>query len=268
MITFLNLGKHGDIGNQLFQYSTLISLAKDFNYEVKIPKLNNYFNESYGRTVYYITEGFNIQTNFLNSEDVQSIKYYYNESNFSFIPISNLLDNTSIHGYFQSEKYFAHNREYILQNLIFTEEIINYCNKNYDINFIKNSCFLHVRRGDFVYKSDYHNNLNLDYYLRALEYINPEFISIFSDDIEWCKNEFSFLDPNKVRFISNTIPFIDLFLMSQTKNCIIANSSFSWWGAWLNQNQNKIVIAPQKWFGLSNAHWSSNDIYCQNWIIL
>lgn len=268
MITFLNLGKNGDIGNQLFQYSTLLSLGKDFNYEVKIPKLSNYYNESYNRIVYYLTEGFNIKSQFLNSEDIKSVQCYYYEPKFSFTQILKLLNNTSINGYFQSEKYFIHNREYILQNLHFKEDIIDYCTNNYDLDFIKKSCFLHIRRGDFVYKSEYHTNLSIDYYLSGLDYIKPEYVSIFSDDIEWCKEKFSFLENNKTKYISNTNPFIDLCLMTQTSNCIIANSSFSWWGAWLNQNKNKQVIAPQKWFGPHNWHLDNRDIYCDNWKIL
>jgi hypothetical protein len=268
MITFLNLGKHGDIGNQLFQYATLLSLGKNFNYEVKIPKLNNYFNESYGRIVYYITEGFKIESKFLEDEDIKSIKNYYEEPSFGFTAINNLLDDTSIQGYFQTEKYFVHNRELILQNLNFKDEMINEAIRKYDIDTVKKSCFLHVRRGDFVNKSEYHNNLNLNYYKESLNIIKPEYISIFSDDINWCSENFNFLDQNKTNYISNSNPFIDLYLMTQSKDCVIANSSFSWWGAWLNQNQNKTVIAPLNWFGPFNSHLSSQDIYCKDWIVL
>lgn len=266
MITFLKLGRHGDIGNQLFQYATLISLGKDFGYEVKIPRHSSYFSEDHKKIVNYLTEGFKIISKYLEEKEIECIKNYYDEPSFNYTPVYNLLDNTSIQGYFQSEKYFLHNKQFILQNLQFKNEIVEEAIKNYDINFIKKSCFLHVRRGDYIRQSTYYHNLDINYYQKSLDLINPEYISIFSDDIQWCHENFNFLDQNKIKYISNSNPFLDLYLMSQTQNCVIANSSFSWWGAWLNQNQNKTIIAPKNWF--TPFYLSSQDIYYKDCIIL
>jgi hypothetical protein len=266
MITFLKLGQYGDIGNQLFQYATLISLGKDLGYEIKIPKCFNYYSEAHKKTVNYFTEGFKITTQFLEDNDIQCIKNYYDEPVFNFTPINNIIDNTSIAGYFQSEKYFLHNKQFILQNLEFKEEIIEEAKQNYDINFIEKSCFLHVRRGDYIHQSAYYHNLDINYYKKSLDIINPEYISIFSDDIKWCHENFNFLDQNKLEYISSSNPFLDLYLMTQTQNCVIANSSFSWWGAWLNQNQNKTIIAPKNWFAPS--YLNSQDIYYKDCVIL
>jgi hypothetical protein len=95
---------------------------------------------------------------------------------------------------------------------------------------------------------------------------NDKYYIIFSDDISWCKENLSFLN-NKI-FIEGNTDFQDLYLMSKCKNNIIANSSFSWWGAWLNTNKDKIVIAPKKWFGISNSHLDTSDLYCNNWVTI
>ena len=87
---------------------------------------------------------------------------------------------------------------------------------------------------------------------------------VFSDDLDWCKETFL---GNRFTFISGNRDYQDLFLMSMCKNNIIANSSFSWWGAWLNTNLNKKVIAPKKWFG-PQLSLSSDDIYPNTWEII
>jgi hypothetical protein len=89
---------------------------------------------------------------------------------------------------------------------------------------------------------------------------------VFSDDIEWCKNFFS--DILDFEFISGNNEIRDLYLMSSCENNIIANSSFSWWGAWLNKNPNKKVIAPSVWFGPAKKNVITEDLYCKNWIKL
>ena len=113
--------------------------------------------------------------------------------------------------------------------------------------------------------------MGINYYLNSLNYLksitNSNFkIFVFSDDIKWCEENFGFL--NNKTFISDNKDYEDLYLMSMCKNNIIANSTFSWWGAWLNKNENKQVIIPSKWFGISNSHLNTNDLYCDKWIKL
>ncbi len=137
------------------------------------------------------------------------------------------------------------------------------------LNSIKNSnsVSLHVRRGDYL-KIKNINVLDVDYYMKAVDYIKknvekPMFY-IFSDDLDWCKNNLGFL--NNCNYVDLTQTEIDdLKLMSFCQHNIIANSSFSWWGAWLNQNPKKIVIAPKEW--LINDPGSSNVIL-SDWIKL
>ena len=113
---------------------------------------------------------------------------------------------------------------------------------------------------------DHHPPCSLDYYNAAkkeLSALNDNIIYvIFSDDIEWCKKEFN--DPSYVISDLNN-PYTEMCAMSLCDHNIIANSSFSWWGAWLNKKSDKIVIAPSQWFGKLLIN-DTSDIYCKNWI--
>ena len=126
----------------------------------------------------------------------------------------------------------------------------------------RNSISIHIRRGDYVNdinaKKILGDNCNLLYYQKAIEYIysviTSPFFYIFSDEPEWVKNNFSFLENSLIiDWNKGKDSWQDMMLMSHCKHNIIANSSFSWWGAWLNNNNNKIVIAPKKWFNTFEA---------------
>ena len=107
----------------------------------------------------------------------------------------------------------------------------------------------------------------MEYYRSAVDLIGKEkLFFIFSDDINWCKNNFDFIE-NKF-FIENNKDYEDLILMSLCSHNIIANSSFSWWGAWLNSNPNKIIISPKKWFGNKYNFHNTKDLYNEKWIKL
>jgi len=135
-----------------------------------------------------------------------------------------------------------------------------------------NSVSLHIRRGDYLSKSvEVFEPLNLDYYYSGIEYFNntikePHYF-VFSDDIEWAKSNF-------VQSSSYTVVdyngadkgYEDMRLMSLCKHNIIANSSFSWWGAWLNRNPDKNVLAPKKWFSSKTSNLNSNDLLPSSWI--
>jgi hypothetical protein len=129
------------------------------------------------------------------------------------------------------------------------------------------TCSIHVRRGDYLGLQNHHPIQPIEYYQKAINIIGEEkHFLIFSDDIKWCEENFSFLK-NKT-FVSENLDYEDLYLMSMCNNNILANSTFSWWGAWMNQNENKQVIIPSKWFGISNLHLNTNDLFCDKWIKL
>ena len=148
-----------------------------------------------------------------------------------------------MNGYWQSELFFKNIKKVIEEdfNLINYEYIL----RKYPI--IDRTISLHIRRGDYVTSNGYHPVQPLSYYEKALDIIGDwNKLLVFSDDIEWCKNNLNF---DKVQFVEEANEFETLYLMSHVQDNIIANSSFSWWGAWLNKNPQKRVIAPNLWFG-------------------
>ena len=127
---------------------------------------------------------------------------------------------------------------------------------------------LHIRRGDFLINSLNHNNLTIEYYKDALSCFDSDReVIIFSDDPEWCKSQDLFSDERFLVSESDS-SYVDLCLMSMCSDFIIANSTFSWWGAWLSNNQSKSVIAPSKWFGVNNLHHNIKDLFPEQWKVL
>lgn len=189
------------------------------------------------------------------------------EPSFAYSPIPKVDGDVKLYGYFQSEKYFKHIRSEILFLFNLNQEIKEKISQKYSHISNEDSCSLHVRRGDYLGLSNFHPQQSIEYYTEATKVIGQDkLFVIFSDDIEWCKQNFDFL-ANK-EFISGNEDYEDMFLMSSCQNNIITNSTFSWWGAWLNKNSNKKVVAPKKWFGPSNLHLDTKDLYCDEWAII
>ena len=111
-----------------------------------------------------------------------------------------------------------------------------------------------------------HYNLGLDYYAKALEHFKDNQIVIFSDDPAWCKQQELFKDDDRFLVSEENNQYMDMCLMSLCVGHIIANSSFSWWGAWLSKSKD--VIAPSKWFGPDKQHLETKDLYCEDWTII
>ena len=122
---------------------------------------------------------------------------------------------------------------------------------------------LHVRRGDYVDLQSYHTLLPIEYYTEALSKLPYVHVLVFSDDIEWCRQQPEFKG-NRFFFSLNNSTAVDMCLMSLCDYHVIANSSFSWWGAWLANS--KQVIAPSQWFGSSLSDKNTDDVYCEGWI--
>lgn len=156
-------------------------------------------------------------------------------------------DNRALKGYMQSEKYFDHCAGLIRQLFTFKEELV-VCN-----DFIS----VHVRRGDYRWAN--YNMLGREYYDRALSLLPDLPIYVFTDDPEAAKKAVPAYDK-----IFSGDPFYDLNLMTYAKYAVIANSSFSWWGAWLS---NASVISPAEWFGPA-SRYDAKDIYCKDWEVI
>lgn len=247
------------LGNQLFNVAALISNAHDNNLiatfpQIKTPQYGGYHKNIMSR---------------VNSEDVDTSNFRYIELPFGY-HILPKEGNIYYKGYMQSEKYFMHNRQLILDTLAPTEEVKDYINNKYGDLLKDNLMSMHIRRGDYVHLPNHHPTVSPTYHIAATEYItNREAVDgyvVFSDDIEWCKQTFG--NEQDITYIEGEEDYIDMYLMSMCKHNIIANSTFSWWGAWLNQNPDKIVVAPNQWFGPARSDLNTDDLIPETWIKL
>jgi len=248
LLTISNFGWR--LGNQLFQYATAYSYSLQKNKQIVLN--TKYKNE-------HIFQCFDI--NNVIFQDI-SLNNTFRECNFSFN--SSLFQNNydSLFGYFQSEKYFLFKKQELTTQLVFKQN-------NFKNNYL-NYCFVHVRRGDYLKHPSVHPICTNDYYDSAINYIKNKLGSftkfiVFSDDIDACKTEYSCFRTNNVFFENNLNSYETLQSMVGCSAAIIANSSYSWWGAWLGKKQ--ITIAPKQWFG-KNGPKETDDIYCQDWIVL
>jgi hypothetical protein len=202
----------------------------------------------------------------------------HDETSFGFCQETLLLKAPLyLRGYFQSYKYFIGYENFIKGLFSFPEDELDITNKQ-SLATIKeetNTIAIHIRRGDYVndeFTQQFHGNCSLDYYIKALSLFTEKNKNItlffFSDDSEWVKEQFEHL-PYSKQFIDhnkNEDSWIDMFLMSSCNHNIIANSSFSWWAAWLNTNPEKTVIAPKEWFKVKDLE--NTTLVPEEWIKL
>ena len=158
-------------------------------------------------------------------------------------------------GYWQHEEYFCDVKETIWEAFSFPEPADGQNKEIIALLRASESVSLHVRRGDYVNHPLFRGICDSDYYKRAIHYIeervNPRLYCVFSNDMAWCESYLPGLLPGKkvvyVDWNKGAESYVDMQLMSLCRHNIIANSSFSWWGAWLNRNPQKVVVAPERW---------------------
>lgn len=282
----------GGLGNQMFQYATALSLALDKNAQLDVDSSWFILQKATTKRDYELSI-FNIGINldkdhsengfrsiiervrkklFLKPESHQlSVVHepyfnYWSDINNGILPFKLI-------GYWQSEKYFAHNKDRILDVFSFPE-ITEEQNLTYahSISTTTNSVSLHVRRGDYVSDSNtnaYHGCCSIEYYKSAIKILNSKFQNIhyfiFSDDPSWVKETFKLDNMTIITGNEGAQSYRDMQLMSLCKHHIIANSSFSWWGAWLG-NDEGTTIAPEKWF--LDPSVNTKDIYAKSWLVI
>lgn len=265
----------GGLGNQLFQIFTLLSTALDnkiaFYFEYKEQPARK------DRPFYW--------DNFLNRLSVfikpMRPELMYKERDFHYIPIPcNKFPtdkNLKLFGYFQSYKYFHHNKDTIFR-LINLEDHQNDIKNKYENNFFENTVSLHFRMGDYKNLQHHHPIMSIEYYINCIS----ELINITGKD-NWKilyfyeKNDETIVTNNvtqlnskfpNITFVSVDHALADweqMLSMSLCKHNIIANSTFSWWGAYLNSNENK-VFYPSEWFGPAQGNKKVEDLFMVNWI--
>lgn len=271
----------GGLGNQMFEYA--FSKAYSLVNQCEVLLDLSWFDEiknlpecAVAKRVYELKH-FSINPRFANIEDVlyftkpkkillpRFVRNFFNLPKYTNKVTNEKVEqvfdkkllkkknNIYFEGYFQTEKYFKAFREEILKDFTLKTEL-NEENKKI-LEQIKNteSVSLHVRHGDYLKLQNVYKICSLEYYQNAIDLIkdkvkNPH-LYIFSDDIEWVRENFKLNCPYTIVDINSTEEgYFDLELMKNCKHNITANSSFSWWGAWLNENPNKIVITPKTWF--------------------
>ena len=186
--------------------------------------------------------------------------------NFSIYPNDCYLD-----GYWQSTKYFLEYEQEICNDFQFNNFILDKYGDIKDKLKKVNSIAIHVRRCDYVsckQTSQVHGTLDVKYYINVLDFISNQVPNshyfVFSDDHDWAQTNISTIRPITYMDKLNSAA-MDLYLMSVCKHQIIANSTFSWWAAWLNKNPDKIVVAPKQWFANKDLNNQTGDLIPNNW---
>ena len=264
-VAFNHLGKLGQLGNQMFQYAATKGVASKLDVPFMIPNHRVLFDDGIGnKYTILLFDAFKLTSASLFG--TLPTENYVQENGFSFNKDLFKIDKTencSLYGFFQTEKYFKHIEKQIRKDFTFKDEIKDECDDL--IKQFTNPIALHIRRGDFVWNNKNHPPLSLDYYKSALDLFDSDReVIIFSDDTEWCKEQELFAD-DRFAVAEGGDQFYDLCLMSMCDDFIIANSTFSWWGAWL-ANRGK-VVAPKNWFGEALSH-DTKDLYCKGWTVL
>ena len=287
----------GGLGNQLFQYSFGRYLSLKHNTELKFDmQLNvnasNFTHRSLGLSKY------NIDLNFATNKEIESCKFfrigslsrierklnqsfpflnkkYVVEKPFIILNENLLLDDCYYEGYWQSEFYFKSITDILKADLKLNFDLSDQ-NKRIARDMADSiSVSLHIRRGDYLsvnLNAEIFSICSLKYYQDAInifrtKYENPVFY-IFSDDILWAKQNFT--GENFVIVDNNQDdPHSDMYLMSQCRHNIIANSSFSWWGAWLNSNESKVIVSPKEWFREKKMNTNAMlSLIPENWVVI
>jgi len=274
----------GGLGNQLFQYATGKALCKRLKGELLID--NEWFNHGWEDVTlrHFLLPDLRIQGKVVQLQPpptppkrwrrflqilfpispyiLKDRPYRFNPLLSKFKPYSS--QDVYLMGYWQSFHYFNSIRQELLHELTPRNNLSPHYQTYLDKIQTTSSAMVHIRRGDYVHlpiASKVHGFLGLDYYLKGIELLlakNPDtHFFIFSDDAEWAKSHLPHQD--KMTFIDSleekTAPVQELYLMSQCKTYLIANSSLSWWGAWLCKNENAYVIAPKKWTNDESKTW-------------
>jgi len=277
MISYKKIGHFGRLANQMFQFAATIGIARKANQGFAFPKENTEvpsvedFKDGVRREIYFDLPKYfpNVERTLKPLEEIQTY-HVAQEPYFHFCPdMFTIPDQTNLMGYFQSEKYFEHCSDLILGYFQFDKEIKKQAENNFPKFPVKlEYVSIHLRRGDYAGLQQFHPVMEADYYFDAMtQFMDDDYyFLIFSDDISYAKELFG--EQENIVYIEGNDPAVDMCMMTMCDHNVIANSSFSWWGAWLNDNVNKKVIAPKRWFGpaYKGVH-DTKDLYPQSWII-
>jgi len=285
---------YGGLGNQMFQYSTAyaLSLLQSKQLKLDIQRFEKYEIRDFELSCFNleVNKATLSESKFLK-ENIENIfekllrklkgtkktlpVSYIKEKSYHFDEtLLSLKSECYLDGYWQSEKYFSMYREEILKQFTAKNSLHDdsqaYIEKMQSVPSVS----LHIRRGDYVSNpgaNSFHGLCSLEYYKSAVEEMNRRVPNahyfIFSDDLVWAKENLTFIDQISFVDLGEDVPdYEEIILMSKCEHNIIANSSFSWWGAWLGDINERMVIAPKRWFNDENI--DTSDLIPDRWIRL
>ena len=280
MIGNNRIGSNGRLGNQMFQYASMRGIAAMKGFDWVVPPEN--YNHTANYALFETFKMTNVQdknVGFVKGNILKETIHCFDKN-----LVDSCSDDTDLDGFFQTEKYFENISDQIRSDFTFKDEYLKPCKEFID-SLDTTPIFLHVRRGDAIGKEHYHPVAPMSYYVEALKRFDEDTpCFVFSDDLDWCKSQELFKSD---RFLFNDnierydyqsmdgsgsmqytlLPHVDLCLMSLCSGAIIVNSSFSWWGAWLQNNKGK-VIASKPWFGPSASDLDTTDVVPDHWEII
>jgi len=296
MITFVELGKYGRLGNQLFQYAALKSLGLKKGYEVKIPNLSYMF--WHGQSC--LLRNFDIEAEYLTPEDYKKINFLYAESNVDLFDkkFFDIPDNTNLHGFFQSLYHFEEFEEQIKKELTPKKEFLER-SKEFIDKYRENGKYevvsIHVRRGDMMTHmhemspskvfsaEDIFDTKTIfgDYLTRAIKYFENKNVKYIvfaggkrdgddTEDINFIKKAFK---GDKFVLSNSNDPMFDFTtIMCCDHNITCHQSTFGWWAAFLNKNKKKVVISPKNYYFIldeeRNKRRTSNGHFPSDWTLI
>lgn len=255
-------GEYG-LGNQLFQIASAIGIAKNYS-NATFRVLNEWHNNKY------------FKNKFVPLFNILKEPVIIKEESFDYKPVSLPSGNSIIflEGYFQSSKYFETAEQDVRNAFEFKEEIVQEVKNILNNNTLGNTCSISVRRGDYIRLQHIHPLQPDEYWHKAQTVIenfnNIDTYIVFSDDIDWCRQNKHLFNKTgkKILFFSGRTQIDDFVAITLCEHNIITNSTFSWWGAWLNKNNKKTVVMPKLWFGPTGP-WSgpsnANDLHYPGW---
>lgn len=234
----------GGLGNNLFMIANAYAKAKKYNKKLYLPKKG--IDQEYIENVF---------------KNFDFLEEYVDNQVYNLVVPSDTT-HTLYSGYFQSEKCFDEYSEEIKDVFGPPLDFVNRIRLEIPALFAKETTAINVRKGDYLYYPNYHPTVSKEYIFEALKQVPSEQYLIVSDDIPWCKQN---LNIDGAIYLEGYKRYEQLWILSMCHHFIISNSSFSWWGAYLSRNKNKLVIAPETWYGPDGPqHWE--EIYCKDWI--
>lgn len=274
MSRFVNVSITGGLANQLFQVATCLSYAWKHGMQPIFLKGEYGGLPNHPGTHW---DGFLSRVKKYLIDALPTTIRNYHPEKWDFSPIPNPVElsvpsgNIRLNGCFQSDKHFLEHRKEILELFQPPDEIINKLKMKYHYVLQDSNKFgiLHVRRRDYLKSSVIYNTLPIDYYEKTIQIMEEKaghslqwFIIADSSEHQWIKDQEIF---KRGLIVGNDFDYEDLWMITFFKYIIIANSTFSWWGAWLNQKEDKVIIMPKKWFS-PEGPYPYEGIYPEGWI--